>query len=329
MKKTSLIVGSIVLLLLFYLTKIIYIDKVSIQSGIIKDVVGLYVSMTDYHNVEKAEKKMRDSLKKFNSDYVFKFKHDVNNDYKEINVSNMDVHILEKISSTKNPYIIYIHGGAYVEEMDFKNVFFADSIVSNVGGKLYMPEYPLAPHNNYKESYEKLIELYKEVLKQTTADNIIIIGDSAGGGHALGLSILLKEKGLPQPKEIILISPWLDISMKNKNITKELDKKDVILNKEWLLVYAYYWSNGEDVNNYLLSPINGDLSDLAPVSIFIGTDDILYPDTLLLKKKLINQKNDHKLFVYDNMFHNFPLYNFSGMEESKDSLGEIIKIVNR
>lgn len=42
--------------------------------------------------------------------------------------------------------------------------------------------------------------------------NIILMGDSAGGGMCLSLLVVIREMGLPMPAAASLMSPWVDLT---------------------------------------------------------------------------------------------------------------------
>jgi len=180
--------------------------------------------------------------------------------------------------------------------------------------------YPLAPEANYREAYEKVLALYEELTATVSAENLILMGDSAGGGFCLGLAMLIKEKGLPQPRELILLSPWLDITMTNPLITKELEKKDKLLSTDFLIKAGKLWVGEDDPISYLVSPINGNLEDLPPITVFTGTYDLLFPDVQKLHEKLKTLSNQHVLRVYDKMLHDFVIF---PIPEAKQAIEEI------
>ena len=81
-----------------------------------------------------------------------------------------------------------------------------------------------------------------------------MMGDSAGGGLSLALSMYFAQKDLPVPEKLILLSPWVDLNMDNPEIEKYI-KKDPMLKLDELKIDARYWANGTDLNDYRLSPI--------------------------------------------------------------------------
>ena len=115
------------------------------------------------------------------------------------------------------------------------------------------------------------------------------LGDSAGGGIALALAQEAGRENLNQPNKLILISPWLDVTMKNPKI-EIVQKNDKMLNKKVLTIAGVAYSGGKDMDKYLVSPINGPLDKLEDVIIYTGTYDILNPDVHIFEK-LAKEKN--------------------------------------
>ena len=126
-------------------------------------------------------------------------------------------------NNTSN-YILYFHGGSYVAEATDNHWTFLENIVRDTGYTVIMPDYPLTPKYNYKDVYNMVEPLYKELIKKIGNDNVIIMGDSAGGGLALGLYEKIANQNIELPTKTILISPWLDVRLENENI-KEIEKR--------------------------------------------------------------------------------------------------------
>lgn len=208
--------------------------------------------------------------------------------------------------------ILYLHGGAYIHQPSIFHYRFIDELVQTTGVTVEMPIYPKAPNDIFVRSYELIIDLYHRMVEEY--DSVMIIGDSAGGGLAVGLMQLIKEQNVKQPIHTFLISPWVDITMENEQITPQLQDDDPMLNIESLKFSGELWSGHVDKKHYLLSPTYGDLQHLPPISIFVGTREILLPDIRLFNKKLqlCNGKVEYHEFVNQN--HAFPLY---PIEEAK------------
>ena len=120
-------------------------------------------------------------------------------------------------------------------------------------------------------------KLYRHLLE--TGKPISVMGDSAGGGFVLSFCQDLKTIGLPQPDEIIVFSPWVDVSMSNSPYDNE---SDPILGEIGLREIGKAWAGDMDTNDYRVSPLFGDNHDLAKTLIFVGDNEIFYKDVLLI-----------------------------------------------
>lgn len=200
--------------------------------------------------------------------------------YKERNV-----YILSSKNNTSNEKIIlYCHGGAYMGELTKTHWNFLKSIALDTGYTIIIPEYPLTPLYNYKDVFEFIEPLYKEIVNNIGANKIILMGDSAGGGLSLALDEKLGEQGYELPSKTILISPWLDVRMENEKI-KEIEEKDKVINVTNLKLAGIAYAGTDGMESYLVNPIDGPLNKLENIVIFTGTYDVLNPDVHLLIQK--------------------------------------------
>ena len=126
--------------------------------------------------------------------------------------------------------------------------------------------------------------LFVENRPVTEDAEFILMGDSAGAGLALALYQRCGKLKRRLPNKTILISPWLDVRLKNPKID-EVQKTDEELNKETLLLAGIAYAGEDGINSYLVNPIDGDLSKLQNIVIMTGTNDILNPDVSILVEK--------------------------------------------
>jgi acetyl esterase/lipase len=149
------------------------------------------------------------------------------------------------------------------------------------------------------------------------------MGDSSGGGISLALAQLLREKRREQPRNVILLSPWLDASLSNPEIPA-FDKIDPFLGIEGLKYAAGIYVRDVDPKHYLVSPVYGSLKDLAPISLFVGTRDILLPDCRKLRDRAAAEGVALNYREYEAMLHDWMLIS---LPESKQALKEIVEII--
>ncbi|UJL45299.1 alpha/beta hydrolase [Virgibacillus sp. NKC19-16] len=219
--------------------------------------------------------------------------------------------------------ILYLHGGAYVSQPLIFHWNFLGKLAKETGATIYVPIYPKAPNHQYQESFDKVFLIYEEILGKSGVDNLIFMGDSAGGGFALALAELLLEKGMPQPKHIILLSPWLDITMKNPDL-RAFEKLDPLIGIYGAAEMGKSFAGNANPNYYMLSPINGEIKGLGKISVFIGTHEVLLPDIRKFKNMTEAQGVKINYFEYPNMNHVFPVY---PIPEAKKARKEIVDIM--
>ena len=242
--------------------------------------------------------------------------------------ANRNVFVVSPKSETKtDTIIIYFHGGGYVEEMSPEYWEFIEKIVDETGITMVVPDYPLAPKYNYIDVFNMIEPMYMEMIQKIDPNDIIFMGDSAGGGMALALVQKLTEQNISLPIKTILISPWLDVTMQNIEIEK-LEKIDNVLKKEVLRLAGITYAGGEEnTNNYLISPIYGDLSNVGDVIIFTGTYDILNPDVHKIIDIAAKQGTQIKLYEYEGAKHIWLIKNNTDESITLEAYKELINQV--
>ena len=220
--------------------------------------------------------------------------------------------------------IIYLHGGAFCEPPRVVHFVFCDRVSTHTDYEVIFPIYKRAPRSNFETTYEFLEAYYKELLGSTDPGDIVFMGDSSGGGLALSFAEHLNALGLPQPARIIVISPWLDVSM-DEPFPEELDRLDPSLQRDYLRQAGQNWAGGVDVHDYRLSPLYGDLTDLAPITLYIGTHEAIWPEAKKFRDRCEEAGASLDYREWEDMNHVFVLY---PIPEAKQAQDEIIELLN-
>jgi len=239
-------------------------------------------------------------------------------------VDGRNVFTISPKGKKSGKYVLYLHGGAYINNIFRQHWIFAATIVRETNCTLLMPDYPLAPSFTYTGAFAMLDAIYKDLLAKANAHDIILMGDSAGGGLALALAEKLSDEGTQQPDQVILLSPWLDVTMSNPEIS-EVQKKDVTLRANELVLAGEAWSGTTDTRNYLVSPINGTFAGLSGISVFIGTHDILVADCRKLKTMMTKQGIPLNYFEYPKLFHDWMM--FVSLKESQKAISQVCSLI--
>lgn len=221
-------------------------------------------------------------------------------------------------------YILYFHGGSYVAEATQNHFNFLEKIAKDTKYTIIMPDYPLTPKYTYDDVFDMAVPLYKEIISKVNNNDLILMGDSAGGGLALALYEKMTTEFIDIPSKTVLISPWLDVKMQNEKIN-ELSKNDDILSKEKLILAGIAYAGKDGMDKYLVNPIEGDLSKLNNISIFTGTYDILNPDAMLLKEKADKAGGNIELKVYNKAKHIWLIDNNSDTETTNKAYNDLLE----
>ncbi len=233
--------------------------------------------------------------------------------------------VLRERKEIRKRHIIYFHGGAYVEHPILPHWLFLDRINNQVKGVITVPIYPKAPVHTVQDSFDHMVALCVSIIEEHGPEHTIFMGDSAGGGYALAVAQELLVHRSPLPKEVILISPWLDITLRNADIDA-VQAKDPMLNRRHLQQMGRAWAGSTDPNDRRVSPINGPISGLPPLSLFIGTHELLLPDARKFRMLCMRRGVRLNYFEYPKMNHDFPLF---PIPEATRAVREIVEIIER
>ncbi|GEK58709.1 hypothetical protein CHL76_10865 [Marinococcus halophilus] len=248
---------------------------------------------------------------------------DVRYDYEKMSLNGMNSYVLKNESAAERK-IIYLHGGGYVSQPNPRHFQWLAGVQGRTDSTAILPVYPKAPQHQYEEAFDKLVPLYEQTLKTTEAENIVIMGDSAGGGLALALAQELNRQNIAQPGDIIMLSPWLDVSMTNPGI-QDLTSVDPFLDLEWLLNAGSSYAGDADLRNPMVSPIYGDMTGLGDMTLIIGTHELFLADARKFSEITDEKGIPINYYEYPEMPHVFQLQN---TEEGRRATQQVVNIIN-
>jgi acetyl esterase/lipase len=220
-----------------------------------------------------------------------------------------------------NKHIILLHGGAYISEASKGHRQLIESLALS-GFIVSFIDYPLSPENNAAITISLVEKAFNKIAEEYPNDEFFLFGDSAGGGLALALLQILRDNNNQYiPLKTVLVSPWLDISMTNKDILDYISK-DVLLSYEGLKECGKLYAQDIDLKDPRVSPIYGNFDKLSKIKIFTSNFELFYPDCLLLKNKLdLAHGTTAFLTVKEEMIHDWIVL---PIKERKETIDEII-----
>ncbi|MCC2978242.1 alpha/beta hydrolase [Sphingomonas sp. PL-96] len=180
--------------------------------------------------------------------------------------------------------IVYLHGGAYIGPMSSLQWSIVSGLAERTGATVIVPDYGLAPRHSWRDGYALMDRVYGGLLSRSRPQDVILSGDSAGGGFALGFALWLKDQRKPLPAGLVLFSPWLNLTLHNP-AQEALDDRDPILARPALNYGARLWAAGLPLEDPRISPVLGSLSGLPPIFVASGTADLLHADALQLLQR--------------------------------------------
>ena len=219
--------------------------------------------------------------------------------------------------------VLYLHGGGYTcGSLDYAKGF-AATLASECGVRVFCAAYRLAPENPYPAAVEDALTAFDYLLKKGYAPHqILLCGESAGGGLIYALSLKLKQLGRELPCGLIGISPWVDLTGSGASYETNRDN-DPSLTQELLEFYAKCYT--QDPTDPLCSPVRGDLTGLPPSLLFAGGDEILLDDARTLYDRLKAAGCRSKLIIAPGRWHAYVLYCLQeNMEQDMEEINRFL-----
>ena len=219
--------------------------------------------------------------------------------------------------------VLYLHGGGYTcGSLDYAKGF-AATLASECGVRVFCAAYRLAPENPYPAAVEDALTAFDYLLKKGYAPHqILLCGESAGGGLIYALSLKLKQLGRELPCGLIGISPWVDLTGSGASYETNRDN-DPSLTQELLEFYAKCYT--QDPTDPLCSPVRGDLTGLPPSLLFAGGDEILLDDARTLHDRLKAAGCRSRLIIAPGRWHAYVLYCLQeNMEQDMEEINRFL-----
>ena len=219
---------------------------------------------------------------------------------------------------------VYTHGGAYVLNSAKAVIESAMFFAAETGLRVLAVDYTLAPHSKWQDTIEDVIGVFKALANQGYAPgDIVLYGDSAGGGLAAGVTLKMRDLGMDMPAALVLWSPWADISETGDTYVTLRDAEPFFTYEHVLGPAALAYADAKDHKNPYVSPVYGEFGQgFPPTLIQGGTKEIFLSNFIRLYQALDQAGQTVKLDIYEGMPHVFvPI-----MPESAESQAAIAKV---
>lgn len=221
----------------------------------------------------------------------------------------------------KQRMILYCHGGGYSTGSCVYGRSISTKLAMSASMDVLCFDYRLAPENPYPAQIDDAETVWDYImLLGFGAQEVIVVGDSAGGNLALELTLRLKEEGRRLPGGLVLFSPWTDLTASGESRATKADI-DPILNNEYVDRMAAAYAPGRDeeaMKDPHVSPLYADFTGFPKTYIQCGSNEILMDDSVRLASRLREANVPASIDIYEGMWHVFQMSPFPKAAEAMD-----------
>lgn len=200
--------------------------------------------------------------------------------------------------------VLHLHGGGLVLGSTRSHADLAGRISRAAGARVFVPDYRLAPEHTYPAALDDAAAVYRALLGDdgVSASTLVVSGDSSGGGLALALMLRARDEGLPLPAAVVLLSPVLDLTCSGETMQthRELDP---VVSVEMLTQFGQLYLNGQDPQDASVSPLFGDLANLPPILVQVGSRETVLSDSIRLSNRVLDAGGSIDLQIGYGLFH--------------------------
>jgi acetyl esterase/lipase len=207
--------------------------------------------------------------------------------------------------------ILYLHGGAYVLGSAHAYRHFAGQFAARTQVSAFVADYRLAPEHPFPAAMEDAQAVYRGLLA-AGYQQIIVVGDSAGGGLSLALLSQLQLQrqvqgaaALAAPVAAVLMSPWTDVALTGASLESKA-AEDPMLTRDMIAANAALFLGSAQATDPRASPLYAQLLGLPPLQIHVGTSEVLLDDSVRYARRAQEAGVDATLHVWQDMPHVFP-----------------------
>jgi monoterpene epsilon-lactone hydrolase len=228
---------------------------------------------------------------------------------------------------TESRVLLHCHGGAFAMGSCVSHRALVGRIAGACRARAVLPEYRLAPEHPFPAGLDDLLAVYEALLRSgIAAEQILVMGDSAGGNLAVSTMMKARDAGLPMPRAMVLISPWLDLTCTGESMRTRADI-DPWLSPALVDGIRDLYLAGADPAGALASPLGGNLAGLPPMLVQVGDQEILLSDSQRLHERAAAAGIEVELEVYPELWHVWHLF-APALPDAVDAINRIAAFVD-
>lgn len=293
----------------------------SIRSQILKKFLSVFIrSRLDVQsiNIPHAVLKIRAKTEK-----IARLRKRPNNCiYEPVTIQGLQA---EWIVAGPKPVVLYVHGGGYLFGSINTHRHLAAALAKEIKGRILIFNYRLAPEHPFPSALDDTVNIYEHLIKDIDSKQIVLAGDSTGGGLVLAALLALRDNKRPLPAAGVCLSPWTDLACTGDSLLNPKSPDPLVI-PHLAPVAAKLYLGEADSKNPLASPLYGYFGGLPPLFVQVGSSEVLLDDSLRLAEKAQRAGVKVTLDVWPSMFHAWQLC-MPFIPESKQAVEKIGKFI--
>jgi len=200
------------------------------------------------------------------------------------------------------PLELFVHGGAFVVGGGTFARASGGKGADALGARVVSVDYRMPPDHPFPTAPEEVVAVYQELIKTVDPRSIVIGGMSAGGNIAAAATLMIRDRGLPLPAGLVLLTPEVDLT-ESGDTFRTNEELDVVL-KGCLPECNALYADGHDYRDPYLSPLFADFTKgFPPTLVQSGTRDLFLSNSVMIHRKLRDAGIDAELHVWEAMPH--------------------------
>jgi monoterpene epsilon-lactone hydrolase len=206
--------------------------------------------------------------------------------------------------------LMFLHGGGYCSGSILSHRRMVTEAGRAGGVQTLAVGYRLAPEHPFPAALDDALTAWRFLREHgIAAKNIVIGGDSAGGGLTVALLNVLKQRGEGLPACAWLVSPWTDLTLSGSTLISK-DTVDPLIHKAYLAELAdAYVPPGMDRSDPRVSVLYAAVAGLPPILIQVGSAETLLDDAARFAAMAGAADVSITLEIWPHMIHAWPLWN--------------------
>jgi len=200
-------------------------------------------------------------------------------------------------------FVFYVHGGSFIAERSPRITQLVARFAAAAQARVFAPSYRLAPEHPCPAAVEDILAAWSWFQETWPDQPVVALAESAGAAILLSALQQARTLGLPMPDGVVLLSPWVDLSLQSWSVTAASLLGTTPYTMESLALVARFYLDGRSPTDPLASPLFGGFEGFPPMLIHASRGDILYDDAVRLADAVRDAGGDLTVRLWSDETH--------------------------